>query len=54
MTVTEGCGGVHPKMAAVLDGVFEWVEKVGMDIGKHKQRKTSQRTWKDSTTTSVS
>jgi hypothetical protein len=30
--------------------MFEWVEKVGMDIGKHKQRRKSQWTWKDSMT----
>ncbi|KAJ7927676.1 hypothetical protein B0H13DRAFT_1598446, partial [Mycena leptocephala] len=48
MSVIEKPGGVHPKMAKVLETVFDKVERVGGDIGAHKRRKTSQRTWKDS------
>ncbi|KAJ7694764.1 hypothetical protein B0H17DRAFT_931272, partial [Mycena rosella] len=48
MAVIEAPGGVHSKMAKVLEKVFEKVERVGGDIGAHKRRRTSQRTWKDS------
>jgi hypothetical protein len=48
MAVVEGQGGVHPKMAGILNKVFTSVKKVGGDIGKHKRRRLSQRTWKDS------
>ena len=48
MEVVERPGGVHPRMAGVLDKVFSHVKKVGGDIGKHKRRRLSQRTWKDS------
>ncbi|KAJ7572445.1 hypothetical protein C8J56DRAFT_1081956, partial [Mycena floridula] len=41
-------GGVHPKMAKVLDKVFTQIEKVGGDIGANKRRRTMPRTWKDS------
>jgi hypothetical protein len=48
MAVVEQPGGIHPRMAGVLDKVFSRVKKVGGDIGKHKRRRLSQRTWKDS------
>jgi hypothetical protein len=48
MAVVEGQGGVHPKMAGVLNKVFMGVKKVRGDIGKHKRRRLNQRTWKDS------
>ncbi|KAJ6537912.1 hypothetical protein B0H19DRAFT_961929, partial [Mycena capillaripes] len=48
MSVAEHSGGVHPKMANIMESVFTKVEKVGGDIGAHKRRRTSQRTWKDS------
>ncbi|KAJ7237261.1 hypothetical protein C8J57DRAFT_1087702, partial [Mycena rebaudengoi] len=48
MEVIEALGGVHPKMAKVLDGIFGPVQKVGGDIGAHKRRRTSQHTWQDS------
>jgi hypothetical protein len=48
MAVVEWLGGVHPRMAGVLDKVFSCVKKVGSDIGKHKRRRLSQQTWKDS------
>lgn len=48
MAVAERQGGVHPKMAGVLDKVFKGVKKVGGDIGKNKRRRICQRTWKDS------
>jgi hypothetical protein len=40
--------GVHPKMSSILNNVFEKVEKVGGDIGKHKRRRKNPETWKDS------
>ena len=48
MELVEREGGVHHKMASILNKVFEQVKKVGGDIGKHKRRCTSQCTWKDS------
>ena len=48
MAVVEGQGGVHPKMAAILNKAFMGVKKVGGDIRKHKRRRLNQRTWKDS------
>jgi hypothetical protein len=36
LEVMEMNGGVHPKMAKVLDRVFQHIEKVGGDIGTHK------------------
>ncbi|KAJ7574254.1 hypothetical protein C8J56DRAFT_803234, partial [Mycena floridula] len=42
-------GGVHPKMAKILDRVFTQVEQVGGDIRRDKHRRTMPRTWKDST-----
>ncbi|KAF8219635.1 hypothetical protein L208DRAFT_1338812 [Tricholoma matsutake] len=48
MAVVEGQGGVHPKMAGILNKAFMGVKKVGGDIGKHKRRCLNQRTWKDS------
>ncbi|KAG6907485.1 hypothetical protein DXG01_008775 [Tephrocybe rancida] len=41
-------GGVHPKLAKVLREAFKPVKKVGGDIGRHLNRRRSQRTWKDS------
>ncbi|KDR65420.1 hypothetical protein GALMADRAFT_260202 [Galerina marginata CBS 339.88] len=41
-------GGMHPKMGSILDEVFQKVEKVGGDIGKHKRRRKNPKTWKDS------
>ena len=52
MAVVERPGGVHPRMAGVLDKVFSRVNKVGGDIGRHKRR-LSQRTWKDSNTNTM-
>ena len=46
--MVERQGGVHPKMAGILDKACGVVKKVGGDIGKHKRRRLSQRTWKDS------
>jgi hypothetical protein len=48
MEVVESPGGVHSKMAKVLDTAFDKIVKIGGDIGAHKRRRTSQRTWKDS------
>ena len=49
MSVVDGEGGVHPKLATRLEKmVFQDVERIGGDILQHKRRKTSQRTWKDS------
>ena len=48
MAVVKRPGGVHLWMAGVLNKVFGRVKKVGGDIGKHKRRRLSQRTWKDS------
>jgi hypothetical protein len=48
MGVIGGDRGIHPKMAGVLKPIFTQIGQVGQDIGKHKRRRTSQRTWKDS------
>jgi hypothetical protein len=48
MAVVERPGGVNAKMAKVLEKAFVKIESIGGDIGKHKRRRTSQRTWKDS------
>ncbi|KAJ7213761.1 hypothetical protein C8J57DRAFT_1075224, partial [Mycena rebaudengoi] len=48
LAVAEAPGGMHPKMAKVFEAAFGPVEKIGGDIGAHKRRRTSQRTWKDS------
>ncbi|KAF8234372.1 hypothetical protein L208DRAFT_1262053 [Tricholoma matsutake] len=48
MAVVEGHGGVHLKMAGILNKVFMGVNDVGRDIGKHKRRCLNQHTWKDS------
>ncbi|KAJ6557686.1 hypothetical protein B0H19DRAFT_946871, partial [Mycena capillaripes] len=53
MSVIEAPGGVHPKMAKILESVFDKVEEVGGDIAAHKRRRTSQRTWKDSNGTTL-
>lgn len=53
MAVVEGQGGVHPKMAGILNKAFMGVKKVGGDIGKHKRRlnnAVSNRLWHLSTT----
>ncbi|KAF8230758.1 hypothetical protein L208DRAFT_1107364, partial [Tricholoma matsutake] len=48
MAVVEQQGVIHPKMAGIFDKAFRVVKKVGGNIGKHKRRQLSQRTWKDS------
>ncbi|KAF8240120.1 hypothetical protein L208DRAFT_1234331, partial [Tricholoma matsutake] len=48
MVVIAQPGGLHPKMADIVESVLAKVEKVGADIRQHKQRQLSQRTWKDS------
>jgi hypothetical protein len=48
IAVVEGQGGVHPKMAGILNKVFMGIKKVGGDIRRHKRRCLNQRTWKDS------
>ena len=48
MLVIAQPGGLHPKMADIVESVLANVEKVGEDIGQHKQRWLSQHTWKDS------
>jgi hypothetical protein len=48
MVVVEKPGGLHPKMAAIIDSIFSRIENVGGNIGWHKRRRISQRTWKDS------
>ena len=53
MAVVEGPGGVHPQMVGVLDKVFSCVKKGGGDIRKHKKRRLSQCTWKDSNTNTM-
>jgi hypothetical protein len=40
--------GVHPKMAYILEGVFQDIERVGGDVGRDKRRRKNQHTWKDS------
>ncbi|KAJ7656928.1 hypothetical protein DFH06DRAFT_1328467 [Mycena polygramma] len=47
MGVIENPRGVHPKMAAVLEGTFSKVERIGGDIGRDKQRRKNPRTWDD-------
>jgi hypothetical protein len=48
MAVIERPGGVNAKMAKVLEKTFVKIKSIGGDIGKHKRKHTSQRTWKDS------
>jgi hypothetical protein len=48
MELIDRKGGVHHKMASILDKVFNSVKKVGGDIGEHKWWHMSQHTWKDS------
>jgi hypothetical protein len=49
MAAVKRPGGLHPKMAAIVESVFSHIENVGGDIGRHKQKWLSQQTWKDST-----
>lgn len=44
MELIDRKGGVHHKMAGILDKVFNGVKKVGGDIGEHKRWRMSQRT----------
>ncbi|KAJ7474946.1 hypothetical protein FB451DRAFT_1465249 [Mycena latifolia] len=47
MGVLDNPRGVHPKMAAILEGAFGKIERIGGDIGKDKRRRTNPRTWDD-------
>ncbi|KAJ6614053.1 hypothetical protein B0H10DRAFT_2046363, partial [Mycena sp. CBHHK59/15] len=40
--------GVHPNLAAVFEGAFAKIEKIGGDIGTDKRRRKNPRTWADS------
>jgi hypothetical protein len=48
LIASSSSAGLHPKMGDILDHVFRQVEKVGSDLGKHKRRRKSPQTWKDS------
>ncbi|KAF8222241.1 hypothetical protein L208DRAFT_1323711 [Tricholoma matsutake] len=48
MAVIAQPGGLHPKMADIVESVLAKIEKVGGDIGQHKPRWLCQCTWKDS------
>jgi hypothetical protein len=48
LIASSSTAGLHPKMGSILDVVFRQVEKVGSDLGKHKRRRKSPQTWKDS------
>ena len=41
--------GIHPSLAVKFEEIFQLVEHVGGDIGREKRRRTSARTWADST-----
>ncbi|KAF7372301.1 SWIM-type domain-containing protein [Mycena venus] len=45
MGVINNPRGVHPKMAAVLEGAFAKIENIGGDIGRDKRRRKNPRTW---------
>jgi hypothetical protein len=47
IAVADVPGGVHPRMSKALEAAFVPLERLGNDIGYHKRRRTSQRTWKD-------
>ncbi|KAF7344983.1 SWIM-type domain-containing protein [Mycena venus] len=47
MGVINNPRGVHPKMAAVLEGAFAKIENIGGDIGRDKRRRKNPRTWDD-------
>ncbi|KAJ6616229.1 hypothetical protein B0H10DRAFT_2037908 [Mycena sp. CBHHK59/15] len=40
--------GVHPNLAAVFEGAFAKIEKIGGDIGTDKRSRKNPRTWADS------
>ncbi|KAJ6598587.1 hypothetical protein B0H10DRAFT_2085844 [Mycena sp. CBHHK59/15] len=39
--------GVHPNLAAVFEGAFAKIEKIGGNIGMDKRRRKNPRTWTD-------
>lgn len=47
MGVLDNPRGVHPKLAAILEGGFTKIERIGGDIGRDKRRRKNARTWDD-------
>jgi hypothetical protein len=53
LSVAAAPGGVHPKLGKPLSLIFKHVAKMGNDIAKHKRRRVSLRTWKDSSSNTL-
>jgi hypothetical protein len=46
-------GMIHPKVAKKFKSVFEGINTIGGDIRADRKARTSRRTWKDNTSTTM-